>query len=826
MKDAYEWRVERDQIEHIDALSVPTNLTSRKIEESFAQPDTMSFWALPSFIALLENSGFSATKHRLYFDSLLAQPFLLCAMVLIAATFSLRMQRRGGTTAMLVGGIVSGFLLWFLKDVIGAMGSAAMVPVVLAALDAGRRQHAAGRHLPVAPGGWLTGGRPRATWPYSFGQPPCYVSPPWKRRPRAPARCDRKRFTTASLAAAAGLGALLVLAGTAADAQEAGGKKGKSSEGSGRSPVLFSADEVTYDDQLEVTIARGNVELSQSGRTLLADVVSYNQRTDTVIASGNVSLIEDATGQTTFANYVELDDNMRDGFVKDVRMLLADRSRLAGNAGRRTSADRTEIRNGVYSPCDLCQTDPTQAPLWQLRAGTIIHHRADQLVEYENVELDIDGFPLMWAPLFLASRSDREAHERLPAADHRPEFHGPRLLRDHSLLLGAGAGQGPDARADLHQRPEQRAGRRISPALFLWHARHPGERHRFGSHAGGTPGNHDDQLRGNINAKGMFDLDDNWRTGFDIERTSDIPYLQEYKLGGYENFLNSSAFVENFDGRNYGSVFAYDFQSLQLAVPDRTQPIVLPVADYTWAGRQMSWGRFTTNVDAIDIVRETGPTERRLSVGTEYDEPFTFAWGQRFNFVMGARADGYHVTAQPLGTTGPIYNGLTGRFFPQAGLEWRYPWALQSGDSSFIIEPMAAFLRRADRRQSGEDPQHRQRRRRFQRPGPVHAQPLRRLRSGRWRPARRLRPACELAQPDQQYRRADRPELPLPEDLALRDRRQRRRARTPDVGLCRPDRLRAQPLVRRELPLPLQPAGSPAGAAGGQYRLRPVLPSA
>jgi lipopolysaccharide export system permease protein len=133
VKDAYEWRVERDQIEHIDAISVPTNLTTRKIEESFAEPETMSFWTLPSFISLLENSGFSATKHRLYFDSLLARPFLLCAMVLIAATFSLRMQRRGGTTAMLVGGVVSGFMLWFLDEVVRALGSAALVPVMLAA---------------------------------------------------------------------------------------------------------------------------------------------------------------------------------------------------------------------------------------------------------------------------------------------------------------------------------------------------------------------------------------------------------------------------------------------------------------------------------------------------------------------------------------------------------------------------------------------------------------------------------------------------------------------------------------------------------------------
>ena len=76
----------------------------------------MSFWALPGFITLLEQSGFSAQRHRLHFNILLAQPFLFCAMVLVAATFSLRMQRRGGAALMIIGGVVAGFLLYFVSD--------------------------------------------------------------------------------------------------------------------------------------------------------------------------------------------------------------------------------------------------------------------------------------------------------------------------------------------------------------------------------------------------------------------------------------------------------------------------------------------------------------------------------------------------------------------------------------------------------------------------------------------------------------------------------------------------------------------------------------
>lgn len=116
-----------------DEWRLATTLTPRKIEESFASPDTMSFWDLPGYIGLLEQSGFPAQRHRLYFNVLLARPFLLCAMVLVAATFSLRMQRRGGTTLMIVGGVVSGFVLYFLSDIIFALGLSTKIPVTLAA---------------------------------------------------------------------------------------------------------------------------------------------------------------------------------------------------------------------------------------------------------------------------------------------------------------------------------------------------------------------------------------------------------------------------------------------------------------------------------------------------------------------------------------------------------------------------------------------------------------------------------------------------------------------------------------------------------------------
>ncbi|GAB4167801.1 MAG: LPS export ABC transporter permease LptG [Thalassobaculales bacterium] len=124
----------RDQTpQKLERYSLPTELTLAHLQDTFAPPETLSFWDLPRFIDILERAGFSAARHRLHLNALLSSPLLLCAMVLIAAAFSMRMVRRGGTMAIAAGGLASGFILYFATDLIYALGLSARLPVVLAA---------------------------------------------------------------------------------------------------------------------------------------------------------------------------------------------------------------------------------------------------------------------------------------------------------------------------------------------------------------------------------------------------------------------------------------------------------------------------------------------------------------------------------------------------------------------------------------------------------------------------------------------------------------------------------------------------------------------
>lgn len=114
-------------------ISFPTELTPDRIENSFASPDTLSFWALPGFIAVLEQAGFSAVRHRLHFQSLLSLPLLAAAMALLAAGFSMRHSRRGGVAQMIGAGVSAGFALFVLDKITSEFGEAGSLPVGLAA---------------------------------------------------------------------------------------------------------------------------------------------------------------------------------------------------------------------------------------------------------------------------------------------------------------------------------------------------------------------------------------------------------------------------------------------------------------------------------------------------------------------------------------------------------------------------------------------------------------------------------------------------------------------------------------------------------------------
>ena len=114
-------------------VALPSDLTPERIRDSFGTPSAIAFWNLPGYIADLERAGFSAQAYKLWYQMELALPMLMAAMVLVAAGFTMRHVRFGGTGKMVLYALLAGFGFFFLRNFAQALGDSGQIPVALAA---------------------------------------------------------------------------------------------------------------------------------------------------------------------------------------------------------------------------------------------------------------------------------------------------------------------------------------------------------------------------------------------------------------------------------------------------------------------------------------------------------------------------------------------------------------------------------------------------------------------------------------------------------------------------------------------------------------------
>lgn len=114
-----------------------TTLEPEQMRQSFTPPEAVGFWAMPSVIERTKRAGLDITRYELRYQSLMARPLLLVAMVLVAASVSLRFFRFGGVTKLVIGGVAAGFVLYVATQLSEELGSSGIVnPVVAAWLPA------------------------------------------------------------------------------------------------------------------------------------------------------------------------------------------------------------------------------------------------------------------------------------------------------------------------------------------------------------------------------------------------------------------------------------------------------------------------------------------------------------------------------------------------------------------------------------------------------------------------------------------------------------------------------------------------------------------
>ncbi|MEM7171245.1 MAG: LPS assembly protein LptD [Pseudomonadota bacterium] len=471
-------------------------------------------------------------------------------------------------------------------------------------------------------------------------------------------------------------------------------------------PTLMSADEMIYDEALDIITARGNVEISQDERVLLADVVSYNANTGVVTASGDVTLLEPG-GEILFADFVELKEDLSEGVIRQIKVLLTDQSRLAAANARRSEDNYTVFNRGVFSPCKLCRDNPESPPLWQLKAAEVVHDQEDKTIEYRDAWMEIFGVPVIYTPYF--SHPD-------PTVKRKSGFLAPSI--GGSSFLGTTV-QVPYFWAisndkDLTFEPIFTTKQGIVAAGQYRQLLPYGE---IDVRATGTIGDREasdgtiekDKFRGNIDAVSRFEFSDNWRGGLDINRASDDTYLRRYDLSAAST-LTSQAFAEGFWGRDYASVNNFAYQGLRSRVDSNELPIITPLADYNYISEPgIAGGVYSLDSNLMVLSRIEGRDSRRLSLTNRYEIPYTGAWGDIYKVTAQLQTDGYFTDGVEAGSDdfnpdNPGGSNLTGRAFPQLAVNWRYPWIQENPSWQQVIEPVAQIVLAPNGSNPGEIP--------------------------------------------------------------------------------------------------------------------------
>ena len=461
---------------------------------------------------------------------------------------------------------------------------------------------------------------------------------------------------------------------------------------SGDAPFLLTADELVYERDGNTVTARGKVEISSENRVLLADRVVYRQADDLVVADGHISLLE-PTGEVAFAEHMELDAELKTGFIDSVRLLLTDRSRLAANRADRLTEFRTELSRAVYSPCELCKDDPERPPLWQIKAVKVVHKRKAQVIEYRDAFLEIYGFPVAYAPYFQHPDPtvDRKSGLLPPtfgsSSDlgftvQTPYYYVISPHRDVTLSPTITSKEGPVMAAEYRARTEG-GGYELAGSITRPHSRDDNNRQLD-----------DREIRGHIKSQGRFELDDSWRWGFSLFRSTDDTYLERYNIAG-DDTLTSNIFLEGFRGTRYAAVNAYSFQGLKVDDDPGETPLVAPLMEYSAVFTPFDGGaRLQFDADAVSLQRTEGQDTRRLSFDTAFRAPQLGPIGDKWTLIGTLGGDLYWFN-DFVNPGRPDRQGTSDsefRISPQLALDWRLPLVRQSGSVRQLIEPVVQLI--------------------------------------------------------------------------------------------------------------------------------------
>ncbi|MBB3763612.1 LPS-assembly protein LptD [Sphingomicrobium lutaoense] len=453
--------------------------------------------------------------------------------------------------------------------------------------------------------------------------------------------------------------------------------------------IAFSADEVIYEEESDLLIARGRVRANRDGYYLAADELVWDRQAGIVTARGQVVVLT-PSGDRIIGENVELDEQLRAGTTEGLLLALDTGGRIAAERAERRDG-QIVLTNAVYAPCSVATEDGCGRSSWRITAARVTRDENTGRLRFSGGRLNVFGLDIPLLPVISFGEPGELGGVTGALV---PDIEISRL-------------NGLELTLPYYFRLARNRDLTVSPTLFTDRIPAVEARYRHLTETGAyqvgafvTYGDIDNpdvddpnpvlerDIRAYFEANGRFQFDPYWRLTGSARLATDKTVTRRYDITR-DDRLRSFAMAERIDSDSYVSIAGWAFQGLRVDdVQDRI-PVALPAIDARWRlDDPVAGGRVELQANSLAILRVDGQDTQRAFAGARWDRRLLTEGGHELTLTAYGRGDVYRTNDVHL-TDVDFYRGEEGWHFRGVGalaadLRWPLIGEAFGGTQRFI----------------------------------------------------------------------------------------------------------------------------------------------
>lgn len=468
----------------------------------------------------------------------------------------------------------------------------------------------------------------------------------------------------------------------------------------GQQDVMLRARVLNEDNKNGIVTAEGDVEVRVGDRILRTDKLIYDRNAQSMRAQGRVQIVNE-DGSVQFSDEFEVDEEFRNGFATRFSTRLAGNATATASSAIRSDGTKNILEQVVYTGCPICK-ESQGAPTWSLRARRAVLDQEEQMISYQDAVLEIKGVPVLYVPYFAHPDPTSKRRSGLLVPDlgisskYGPFYEQPYLWvlsPSEDLVVAPMVSAEVNPLVKVNYRKRFFSGFLEADGSFTYERDFNSDGDKFG----------DKTWRSHLYGFGRFDINQDWKWGFGVERQTDDLYDARYDIDGEDDLrglyasqprqLLSQIYTTGQHDDFYLEAGLLAFQGLRLGDDDAKFPRVAPSIFAEKVFDLGAAGQIATEVSTVALFRDEQQLlpngqlaldTARVTTSAEWGAQYIFGPGMVVTPFASGRGDYYRFD-----TGGIRGEEQVTRILGIGGTQVSYPMIRRGENVDVMIEPIA-----------------------------------------------------------------------------------------------------------------------------------------